>query len=155
MWQAFWVSNAFWTKPKNLKLRGSKPILCTKDANSDTKLCMCLPISPINQFLVLNPIWYLPVKKHHVLVKMTLLGSILTKNGHKMGQNGTFWQTRPFFAFLEENQHILRYYMIVYAIIKENPFLTPSPSQIGLKILNKSNSLNVPLDMTHSYHLTP
>ena len=75
---------------KNLKLRGSKPILGTKDANSDTKLCMCLPISPINPFLVLNTIWYLPVKKAPCFSENVTLGSILTKNGHKMGQNGTF-----------------------------------------------------------------
>ena len=86
---------------KNLKLRGSKPILCTKNANSDTKLCMCLPISPINQFLVLNPIWYLPVKKHHVLVKMTLLGSILTKNGHKIAQKLKILKNKRIHCFSE------------------------------------------------------
>jgi len=45
--------------------------------------------------------------------------------------------------------------MIMYATIKENQFLTPSTPQKRAKNAKKSNPLNVPLEMTHSYHLIP
>ncbi len=82
-------------------------------------------------------------------------GQFWPKIDIKLFKKWKFWKTNTFIVFLKEKQHILRYYMIMYATIKENQFLTPSTPQKRAKNAKKSNPLNVPLEMTHSYHLIP
>ena len=65
----------------------------------------------------------------------------MKKNGQKSPKNWKFWKTNAFIVFLKEKQHILSYYMIMYATIKENQFLTPSTPQKRAKNAKKSNPL--------------
>ena len=87
--------------------------------------------------------------------KMSFLGHIFTVFHPQKGVKSQNFEKNPFIVFLKEKQHILRYYMIIYATFKENQFLTPSTPQKRAKNAKKSNPLDVPLEMTHSYHLIP
>ncbi len=110
------------------------------------------------EFSVSNAFWIQPKKKfwkNFRKISKSKWGQFWPKIDIKLLKNWKFWKTNAFIVFLKEKQHILRYYMIMYATIKENQFLTPSTPQKRAKNAKKSNPLNVPLEMTHSYHLIP